>query len=212
NLSYNNSILLDPKKFNSITENYKKCLVLGIYNADVFYVLNYNQGSDVLNYYKSIYQLSKNIGIEGIMNEGLKQRMDKNLSNKDSLTKIMEDIYIQSDSYLKNNKRLYDFTLIITGAWLEGVYLNCKLSKGAPDNRVKDLSYKHVWEQRFHLGNLINVLKDFSAQNKEIEPILNNLISLHNKINSIPDYKKMDSKLFEDISSEVFKIRELILS
>mgnify|MGYP001788729898 CR=1 FL=1 len=63
-----------------------------------------------------------------------------------------------------------------------------------------------MWEQRFHLGNLIKVLEDF--KNKKEAVALNKELSvIHEEISVIRDPKEMNDVKFKSISAKIYDLR-----
>jgi len=69
------------------------------------------------------------------------KRAEQNLSNKDSLLKILDEIFVKSDSYLRTNERVYTASSVFAGSWVEGLYLTCKIAESVTDAAVKE---KHI--------------------------------------------------------------------
>ena len=60
------------------------------------------------------------------------KRIETNLSNKDSLVKIANELYVSTDKYLKENERESSAALIILGGWTEALYIGTKPLKTNP--------------------------------------------------------------------------------
>ncbi len=208
-VTYNGSLLADTKKQLSTSSEFTKSLALGIYNIDMSYAMVNNKGEDVLNYMKSVVKLADNLGLKSAIDNILGKRAETNLSNKDSLLTILDQIYTKSDSYLRTNERVYTATALFAGSWIEGLYLTCKIGEEVTDVAAKEKAYKHLWDQRFYLKNLTEVLNDFKDK-KECDKLNSDLKSIHADIDAIKDPKSMKDENFKAIASKIYTLRTSI--
>lgn len=203
---YDNTIFNDPQKLSSYTGEFSKAINLGIYNMDLCYAMVNDKGSDVLKYMKTVLVLSDALGLKGAVDQMVGKRAEKNLSNKDSLLSILDDIFVKSDSYLRTNERVYTATCVFAGSWIESLYLTGKISEMSTNAEVKKKSHQHLWEQRFHLGNLISVLEDYKDKKDAME-LIKNFKVIHEEISAVKNPKDMDDAKFNSISKKLFHLR-----
>lgn len=208
-INYNASILNDVKKANSYSEESKKALNLGVYNIDMAYAMINEKGEDVLKYMKNVMLMSDALGLKNAVDGMVGKRAETNISNKDSLFKILDEIFTKSDSYLRTNERVYTAATVFAGSWLEGLYLTCKAGQNPTDNVMAIKIHTHLWEQRFHLGNLINLLNDYKDK-KECAELIADLKPIHDEITAIKDPKNMDDVRFNSVASKVIAVREKV--
>lgn len=203
---YDNKLFNDTKKSSTYSSEFSKSVNLGIYNTDLSYAMVNNKGEDVLSYMKTVMTLSEALGLKGAVDQMVGKRAENNLNNKDSLLAILDDIFVRSDSYLRTNERVFTATSVFAGSWIESLYLTCKITESTTNAEVKSKSYTHLWEQRFHLGNLIKVLEDF--KNKKEAVALNKELSvIHEEISVIRDPKEMNDVKFKSISAKIYDLR-----
>ncbi len=206
-VGYDNSILNDTKKSKNYSTEFSKAINLGIYNIDMCYAIVNERGEDVLKYMKTVLISSDAIGLKGAIDQMVGKRVEQNLSSKDSLLHILDELLIKSDNYLRTNERLFTAATVFSGAWIEALYLTSKLAETSTDAAIKTKAYKHLWEQRFHLGNLITVLEDFKDKKEAVE--LNNEFKIiHKEINDVKKPEDLDEAKFKSISSKIFALRE----
>src|SRR5690606_25163038 len=125
-VGYDNSILNDSKNSSKYTTEFQKSINLGIYNIDMAYAMVNEKGPDVLAYMKDILILSDGLGLRGAVSTMVGKRAESNLNSKDSLFKILDEIFVKSDTYLRTNERVYTAATVFAGSWIESLYLNCK--------------------------------------------------------------------------------------
>jgi hypothetical protein len=209
-VDYNNALLVDAKKQISASNEFSKALVLGVFNIDMSYAMVNNKGEDVLKYMKTVVTTSDALGLKSAVDQMVGKRAEKNLSNKDSLLKILDEIFVKSDSYLRTNERVYTASSVFAGSWVESLYLTCKITEGVTDAAVKEKAYKHLWDQRFYLKNLTDLLNDYKDK-KECVTLNDELKKIHTDIDAIKDPKDMKEANFKAISEKIYALRATIV-
>ncbi len=203
---YDNGLLNDVKNLSKYNTEFQKSLNLGIYNIDMAYAMVNDKGEDVLKYMKNVMMLSDKLGLKSAVDVMVGKRAENNLSNRDSLFKILDEIFVKSDSYLRTNERVYTAATIFAGSWLESLYIICRTAENPLDNSAEIKIHTHLWEQRLYLGNLIILLNDFKDQ-KECAELIAELKPIHEAINSIPQAKLLDDAKFDAISNSIKTLR-----
>jgi hypothetical protein len=204
--SYDNSILNDTKNSKKYTSEFARSINLGIYNIDMCYAIVSERGEDVLKYMKTVLISSDALGLKGAVDQMIGKRAEQNLANKDSLLNILDEILIKSDSYLRTNERLYTATTVFAGSWVESLYITCKIGENTTDEAIKAKAHKHLWEQRFHLNNLITVMDDYKDKKEAVE-LNKEFRSIHEEINAIKKAEDIDAAKFKSISEKIFALR-----
>jgi hypothetical protein len=164
----------------------------------------------LITYMKTVVKLADNLGLKSAIDNMLGKRAEMNLSNKDSLLAILDQMYTKSDSYLRTNERVYTATTLFAGSWIEGLYLTCKIGESVTDAAAKEKAYKHLWDQRFYLKNLTEILNDFKDK-KECDKLNSELKAIHADIDAIKDPKNMKDDNFKAIASKIYALRASIL-
>jgi hypothetical protein len=210
-VAYDASILNDTRNTSRYTSEYQRAMNLGIYNIDMAYAMMNNKGQDVLQYMKTIMIMSEALGLKNAVGGMVGKRAESNLQKQDSLFKILDEIFVKSDSYLRTNDRLYTAAIIFAGSWLESLYLNCKISAMATSDRAKSKAHRVLWEQRFHLGNLTKVLQDYRSR-PEDEELLRKLTVILDDLMQIKQTSDMSEEKFNTISNNIFELRKQVVS
>ena len=183
-LSYNPEFLHSYKKVDEYTTIAQTSLNLGVYGADLSYNRLYNQTQQAVNYFSAIKRLSDALGIPQEQGGNAVERLESNIENKDSLLVIITEVYSNADRYLKENDRGSTAALIVTGGWIEAMYLAVQVASQSESN--KDLT-DLIAEQKFSLDNLLGLLNDYPKDEaiKTLIPKLKNLKTAFDKINII---------------------------
>ena len=203
---YNNELFNDTKKSGTYSSEFSKAINLGIYNMDLSYAMVNDKGADVLKYMRTVLTLSDALGLRGAVDQMVGKRAEKNLENKDSLLSILDDIFVKSDSYLRTNERVFTAATVFAGSWIESFYLTGKIAEMSSNVDVKAKACTQLWEQRFHLGNLIAVLDEYKT-NKDAISLNTEFKKIHKEINAVKDPKDMDAAKFNTISGMLFDLR-----
>lgn len=209
-VDYNNALLVDSKKQLASNSEFSKALALGVYNIDMAYAMVNNKGEDVLKFMKTVLTTSDALGLKAAMDQMVGKRVENNMSNKDSLLKISDEIFVKSDSYLRTNERVYTASSIFAGSWVESLYLTCKVAESVQDAVAKEKAYKHIWDQRFYLKNLTDLLNDYKDK-KECVALNEELKKIHAEIDAIKDPKNLKDAEFKSISQKIYALRNSII-
>ena len=208
-IDYDRELMNDPKKGKNYASEFQKAVNLGIYNIDMCYAIVNERGEDVLKYMKTVLITSDALGLKGAVDQMIGKRAEQNLGSKDSLLQILDEILIKSDSYLRTNERLYTASTVFSGGWLESLYLACKITDKATDETVKAKGRKHLWEQRFHLGNLVTVMEDHKDK-KEAQDMNSEFRAIHKEINAVKKPEDMTDAKYKSISEKIYSLRNKI--
>lgn len=209
NLKYSSAFLADVSKASGYKTDYAKALNLGIYNLDMSYAIANGQGSDVLKYMKTSMTEIDALGMKGAFDQLIGKRTETNINNKDSLLNIIDELYVKGDSYLRSNQRVETATYIFIGSWIEALHMICSTGLEEKDPVQKARIHKLLWEQRFHLKNIIELLAEFK-DSKEAKALKEQLEAIHKEIDSIPEAKEMTNEKFAKLAGMIAAERKKI--
>lgn len=151
---YNPAILNKESNISQYTTKYSWALNLGVYGADLGYTSIYDHSDDATKYMKNVNKLLSNLGLMDAFEKSTLDRIKKNIDNKDSLLQLVSSTYRDCDHYLKNNKMEDVGALIVTGGWLESMYLAVNTVGDKPH---KDI-LKRIAEQKLSIDNLLEMI------------------------------------------------------
>jgi len=152
---YNPTVLNDPITVNKYATESSKALNLGVYGADLNVTGIYEQTDESFTFLQSVNILAKSLGIGSSFDERMIDRMTANKSNRDSTLEIVSQAFKSADTYLKANGRPGTSSLIVAGAWIEGVYLACCTAKETGNEAI----VKEVFTQAESLNKLISLIE-----------------------------------------------------
>ena len=169
---YEEKLICPTEKGEKNGENSSKAaFTLGAFGADVGYMAAYNKGQDALKTFVVGRKLADKIGVSGAFDPAVVARVEKNLSNRDSLITITDATLSQSTGILKSNEQMKEAALVAAGAFIEGLYINCGLIHDYPptglpqaeQDRILVPLVGNVIQQEKALGSLIDLLKKVNA-------------------------------------------------
>ncbi len=174
NISFDYSLLNSADNYSNYTTNFTQALNIGIYGTDIGYLNVYAQTQKVISYFSTIKHLSEELGIQSAFQSSMINRIENNIENQDSLLLFMTDTYRQFDSYLQNNNRNEIGVLIITGGWIESLYI---LSVNAVEQKNRKI-INRLGEQKHPLDNLIELLSPYYYKSEVYAKLIDSLVDL----------------------------------
>jgi hypothetical protein len=223
-----NENLLNPrtKVDQYTTRNDKAALNLGVYVADIGYLTSYDKTQEAIDYLASCKTLADNLGLIGTFDTELGKQFEANISNKDSLAHLLDRTLRQAQAFLIDDDRNKLASLVVTGSFVEGLYISTGLIKTYPknilpeDNRNLVLTplMRVVLEQKKAVSELLKMLTAVD-QTDPITSIVKDLKELeqtYQKLNIEEQIKKnradlvLSDKNLEGITTIVERIRKEI--
>jgi hypothetical protein len=157
-IPFDKSLLASTKYLSNYNTSFQKSTALGVFGADLGYLNMYNKTGTVMENLSTIRDLSDDLKIGQFFDFTTLKRLASNKSDLDSLMFISVHSFNQMDKYLRENKRGNLSALMISGVWLEGLYLVTQVVKQYPDKQL----IEKVGEQKIILDNLMLILKNYS--------------------------------------------------
>ncbi len=140
-----------------------RALNLGVYGADLSYAVVYDNTQESMLYLACAKKLADGLGITSAFSEEKVAKMEENMSNRDSMLAMISDSYWETDAYLQENERGNVSAYIITGGWIEGIYLGCKIERKLKASGKNKEIGKRIAEQKASLDNLISLLESYAS-------------------------------------------------
>ncbi len=153
-----------------VTEK-SKAINLGIYSADLSYAATYNSIDETHKFLGCTSKLADELGIAGVYDQTLIERVKKFNNNKDSLVAIISKVFNNTNDFLSKNNRNQIAVLIATGGFVEGMYLATSLCEVAKDNK---LIVDVIVRQKDNLDKLLTIL-DAYKMDETMAPVFEQL-------------------------------------
>jgi hypothetical protein len=170
-VEYSNKYLASTHHADDLSDRFSQALSLGIYAADLGYLNMYNKTSSVIEYISAIKTLADEIRVGQFFDFTTLKRLAQNYQNLDSLMYLSLRSFNEMDQYLRDNDRSGESALIITGVWIEGLYLATQVANDSPNH--PELA-ERIGEQKIILEKLILIIDNYK-KNKRFAGLLEDL-------------------------------------
>lgn len=154
---FDNSVLNKTENAKNYALETKKAINLGVYGADLSYASIFDQRQVSMNYMAAAQKLARDLGVDGVLQDDLLERLNNNQSNRDSLLNIVSEAYADLNDYLKDNNRQSISALVVAGGWMEGLYLATHHASKNGNAALK----QRVAEQKYSLDRLIELCDQY---------------------------------------------------
>ncbi len=185
----NVSFLNSPDNQKNYIDNKSKALNFGIYSCDLSYCSIFEIGAEALKYFKTVKQLGDQIGVSSAIQPEVLKRLEGNIGNPDSLSVITDDIYFSSFESLENSKQGSTLSLVVSGGWIESLYIATSLAKYEAKSPVID----RLADQKYTLDNLIEFLKKYESD-ANVASVIVQFTELQADFNKIGEKDAVTSK------------------
>ena len=153
--------------------SFQMAYMLGVFGADLGYLNIYDKNTQIVDYLTSISKLSDGIKVGQFFDFASLKRLATSRENVDSLMYISVSSFNDMDSYLRETKRGHLSALMITGIWVEGMYLATQVALDNPDPALQT----RIGEQKLNMNNLFLILNAYHSQ-----PQIQELVETLNQI------------------------------
>ena len=184
----------------------EKAINLGIYGADLAYSTTYQMKQETMNYLKVSKKMIDELNISTGFNRELAERVEKNIDNKDSLVLIITDSFYDSYKYLVENGKDNLSLMVITGSWVEGLYITSQIALTSRNNTD---FVKIMANQKAPLAKIIELMQARSAQ-PEMAEMVKTLQPIADVYNTIQG-ETLTNEQFQAIVENIAKIRNAMI-
>lgn len=143
----------------SLASNYTTtkamALNLGIYSADLAFFSIYEQYQLSADFFNTIIELANKLEIVEGINDTLITEVEANIDDPQAIKELLAEAFFKSDAYLKENDKEYVASMILTGAWVESLYILSNFLEGQDD--TSEIYYLFI-DQRLVLENVRKII------------------------------------------------------
>jgi hypothetical protein len=191
---FSNKYISSTERVGNLNTSFQQSLNLGIFAADLGYLNMYNKTSAVIDYLTAIKTLSDAIKVGQFFDFTTLKRLATNSKNLDSLMYISVHSFNQMDKFLHSNNRSNLSTLIVTGVWIEGLYLGTQVYKVSPNQQLAE----RIGEQKMTLDQLVLILENYK-KDKQYTRLLEELMQIKDLYKPvIIRYEKGEPEMVEE--------------
>lgn len=206
-LPYKKDLLNLPANVSRYNTAEGQAINIGVYGADMAYVIAFERLGESGDYLRSVRLLADAVVIPTVFDENAMNKYQLNSDKQDSLQNMMYDSYTKIDSTLQSNERFGLAALVVTGGWIESLYLTTQQLGNEARTDSNKLLYDMLDEQQKHTDKIISLLGMFPNDSIFVE-----------LQSDITEYKKLSSPAMEyttedltSITSQIAAIRRKLI-
>lgn len=205
-VEYHADILHSTAKRKQYNGTVSKALNLGVYGADLSYSGLFARHEAAIQYFAASQILADELGIGTKFQQEFIVRLEEHAGNKDTLLKVINEFFMKNEKDLKDSERQDLSSYVLTGGWIEGMYLGTKIvNEKANAVGVRNI----ITNQREALHNIIVIF-----QNTESTETSENLLKMLGELEAI--YSRIEGEMsdsdFLNIKTKIEITREYIIN
>ena len=155
--NYNPELTAPTRHITLYREPEQMAVMMGVYGVDMSYTKLFEQSADAGSYYSAIQVLAGKLDIPDPIFEASSKRLEKHFNNEDSLASVIEDIYVQTDRYFRENGYENLAALTLFGGWIEAMYIGVKIYQ--EESRSPEMADR-ILQQKYALNSMITLLSN----------------------------------------------------
>jgi hypothetical protein len=228
NFTFQPGLLSPLTNYNLFLDSRSQAMNLGIYATDLVYMSSFDNQRGVSDYFKVIRSLSDKIRISQVFDLPLVQRIERNLTNVDSLVSISNHSYVKIIDYLLENDRENTMLMLTSGAYIECLYLSINMVKTfSPENLIvqrisdqkvifeslvsyissnkDDATLKQTLAEVYEINNIFNEMQTVEVQKTTLKADTSGKLVLDGEVNVA-----ITKEQFEKLKAKVIEVRSKI--
>jgi hypothetical protein len=208
---YDDAVLNSVKKANEYESSKAKALNIGVYGADLNFIIHFNQIPVSFKYLLCAKQLSDQIGVSMAFDKNAVDKFNGNVDQKDTLINIVSSAYDVIKKYLRNGEQFKIASLVMTGSWVENMHITLSIVDKCKNDNDKDQILKGIVDQKAYLQNIISLLALVNTDNEgTINDISTSLIDIKSVFDKLKDLSFSKIEL-ADLKVKIDKLRLIIV-
>lgn len=202
---YNAKALNPVENLSKYSSVKAKALNLGVYGIDLGVTNIFDQTQESMLYLRCTNKMATSLGISGAFDENMSSRLEASSEDKDSLLAIITDSYRTADTYLQENGQPGVSSIMVVGAWIEGMYISSQIALETNDETI----IARIAKEKGTLNDLIGLLESYKAENEGTEDIISNLKAIKEVFDPIAE--KPTPEQFKLLADKVIEVRNKII-
>ena len=182
---FNGDIVNSIDNIDSYASNSDKAIInLGVYSTDIGYLSSYEKTQESLSYMRSCRKLADNLGLSSSFSPDLITEFEEKIESRDSLATLVNETIADSESLLREDDRGNLAALLVTGSFVEGLYLSTQIVENYPTdlgeemvNMILSDLIRTIIEQEKPLNDLVAMLEG-ADQSDTVTSILASLAEI----------------------------------
>lgn len=189
--------LLNPvSNANNYVTNKAMALNLGIYTCDLSFASLYEQTQLLIDFMNAAKKMADGLGILKAIEQEDIDRLEENINNSEVIMEIVSQTFMNSNSYLEDNGQPATAAIVLTGGWIEGLFISTQLVDMNNFNGNKLVG--RIIDQKLSIDILIRLLNS-SKGNPAVDELIAQIVRLKTvfdkiKIDTTPVRPEYDPK------------------
>ncbi len=184
-VNFDDQLLAQLSRSQSYSSNLKMALNLGIYATDMSVSGMFNQSQRMVDYLNTLKGMTQRLGIIKVLDEDVLAKLERSDLSRQEALNVISEVYMNTNQYLTENNRRNVATMVMSGAWVEGLYLALNLLN--PDKLNSDI-VERIVAQKLSLATLMNIIDGMNANDSDKD-----LTYIHSRLEII-------SQLYDGVS------------
>lgn len=161
---FDDQLLAPLSKSGKYSTNLKMALNLGIYATDMSVSGMFSQSQRMVDYLNTLKTLTQKLGIVKVLDEDVVAKLERSDMSRQDALGVISEVYMNTNQYLAENNRRNIATVVMTGAWVEGLYLALNLVD--PDKLNADIVGRLV-AQKLAMATMLNIIDGMNADGSD---------------------------------------------
>lgn len=161
---FDDQLLAPLSKSGKYSTNLKMALNLGIYATDMSVSGMFSQSQRMVDYLNTLKALTQKLGIVKVLDEDVVAKLERSDMSRQEALGVISEVYMNTNQYLAENNRRNIATVVMTGAWVEGLYLALNLID--PDKLNADIVGRLV-AQKLAMATMLNIIDGMNADGSD---------------------------------------------
>lgn len=201
-LEYNPDFLNDPNAVGKYSTELSKAINLGIFGSDLSISSSFDQTQESMIFLKCVNILAGQLGVNSAFDQRMFERIETNKNNKDSVLEIVTQAFRKVDEMLKYNNRPGTSAIILSGCWIEGLYVSCKMGESLNNENI----IRTIFNQRESLRHLIVMVEAVTLEENS-RFVLTDLKDLYKSFEVAEKSTRFDKEALSDINKKITALR-----
>lgn len=176
NIRYNANLMAPLGLEKNLVVSNHQALIMGVYLTDFSYNLlfkNYNSGFNCLN---SIKTISKDMGLNVILDEPILKRVEDNIHNIDSIDAIFNEFLLNSFNSIESSGNYEILSLIAMGSGIESIYIGYN---SLNFNHSDSLLVNNMLDQKIIFENYYKNFINYNYNKPEMDLLITDLNKIY---------------------------------
>jgi hypothetical protein len=206
---YNSSLVNSPSNASKYSSNLDGSVNMGIYGADLNYLTVFEQNESARSTVEAISKLASSLGIENAFD---KESFDLIVSTSDSLdlrekSNLVSKAFRNAEDQMYSEERAVMGTLMISGGWIESVYITSSLMI---DANMDPNGLSDFWVLVYNYDSVVKMLNVF-GDDPDAKKMYEKYKEMEPAVKMITDKSKLKMEDVKAINEEIKKIRSSLI-